>query len=146
MDSPLVLIDFGLARRFEPGERMSQRVGSCYYTGKLLYNTMHELLHLFYILAPEVLLGDYDQTCDVWSVGVLLYMLLAGSPPFAGKSPDDVYQAISTQEAVYPEKRFGHLSLACRDFLKRLLVKNPAKRFVTLSTSICGLHFLNMIY
>ena len=33
VDSPLVLIDFGLARRYEPGERMNQRVGSCYYTG-----------------------------------------------------------------------------------------------------------------
>jgi calcium-dependent protein kinase len=79
-------------------------------------------------VAPEVLLGNYDHTCDVWSVGVLMYMLLSGSPPFGGRDPDEVYQAIGSQEAVYPDKRFGHLSPMCRDFLKRLLVKNPEYR------------------
>lgn len=113
MDSPLVLIDFGLARRFEPGERMSQRVGSCYYT------------------APEVLLGDYDYMCDVWSVGVLLYMLLSGSPPFAGRTPEQVYVAVGAEEAVYPDKRFAHLSPLCMDFLRRLLVKDPYRRMTT---------------
>lgn len=113
MDSPLVLIDFGLARRFEPGERMSQRVGSCYYT------------------APEVLLGDYDHMCDVWSVGVLLYMLLSGSPPFAGRTPEQVYVAVGAEEATYPEKRFAHLSPLCMDFLRRLLVKDPTRRMTT---------------
>lgn len=64
--SPLIMIDFGLSKHFDPNERMTQRVGSCYYT------------------APEVLSGDYDYRCDIWSLGVICYMLLSGSPPFYG--------------------------------------------------------------
>lgn len=79
-NSPLILIDFGLSKHISPGERLTQKVGSCYYT------------------APEVLNGNYDHKCDVWSLGVLCYMLLSGSPPFFGKTVDDVYAAIQTKE------------------------------------------------
>jgi calcium-dependent protein kinase len=78
--SPLILIDFGLSKHISPGERLTQKVGSCYYT------------------APEVLNGNYDHKCDVWSLGVLCYMLLSGSPPFFGKTVDDVYASIQTKE------------------------------------------------
>ena len=59
-NSPLILIDFGLSRHFNKHERLTQKVGSCYYT------------------APEVLNGNYDHRCDIWSLGVLCYMLLSG--------------------------------------------------------------------
>ena len=112
-NSPLVLIDFGLSKHFEPDERLTQRVGSCYYT------------------APEVLNGKYDYRCDVWSLGVLCYMLLSGSPPFYGKTVDDVYAATLQQEAVFPDKKFKHVSGACMDFMRRLLVKDPMLRMTT---------------
>ena len=79
-NSPLILIDFGLSKHISVGERLTQKVGSCYYT------------------APEVLNGNYDYKCDVWSLGVLCYMLLSGSPPFFGKTVDDVYHSIQTKE------------------------------------------------
>lgn len=63
-NSPLKLIDFGLSKHFAPHEQMRQVVGSAYYT------------------APEVLRGNYDQRCDVWSIGVIGYMLLSGCPRF----------------------------------------------------------------
>eukprot|EP00981_Chlorochromonas_danica_P005830 scaffold1193_cov159-Ochromonas_danica.AAC.8 len=111
--SPLILIDFGLSKHFSRDEKLSQKVGSCYYT------------------APEVLNGNYDHRCDIWSLGVLCYMLLSGSPPFYGKSVEDVYQAILTKEPSFNDKKFKHVSNACMDFMKRLLTREPRQRLTT---------------
>lgn len=111
--SSLILIDFGLSRRFEMGEKMNQRVGSCYYT------------------APEILKGEYDYRCDVWSLGVLCYMILSGSPPFFGKTVEDVYAATLQHEPLFPDNKFKHISAAGIDFIRRLLVKNPDERMTT---------------
>jgi calcium-dependent protein kinase len=112
-NSPLILIDFGLSKHFFREEKLTQKVGSCYYT------------------APEVLNGNYDFRCDLWSLGVLCYMLLSGSPPFYGKSVEDVYNAILTKEASFADKKFKHVSNACMDFMKRLLVRDPRHRMTT---------------
>ena len=111
--SLLDLIDFGLSKHISPGERLTQKVGSCYYT------------------APEVLNGNYDYKCDVWSLGVLCYMLLSGSPPFFGKTVDDVYLSIQTKEATFTDKKFKHVSNSCLDFMKRLLVRDVRYRMST---------------
>ncbi|CAE7465185.1 CPK20, partial [Symbiodinium microadriaticum] len=105
-----MLIDFGLSKRFDATEKMSQRVGSCYYT------------------APEVLTGAYDHRCDLWSLGVICYMLLSGSPPFYGKTPDEIHKSTLTKEAEYPERKFKHVSPVGIDFMRRLLVKSPDDR------------------
>ncbi len=111
--SRLILIDFGLSRRFEAGEKMTQRVGSCYYT------------------APEILKGEYDYMCDTWSLGVLCYMILSGSPPFFGKTVEDVYSATLHLEPAFPDNKFKHISSVGIDFIRRLLVKSPAERMTT---------------
>ena len=63
--SQLKLIDFGLSKVLETmDETMKGEVGTLYY------------------MAPEVILGDYNEKCDVWSCGVILYIMLSGNPPF----------------------------------------------------------------
>lgn len=79
-DSDLKLIDFGLSKKYGSSiRRMSTMVGTPYY------------------MAPEVVTGKdsgYTQACDVWSIGVITYMLLSGTPPFKGESDHQVLQSV----------------------------------------------------
>jgi calcium-dependent protein kinase len=58
------VIDFGLSRTFTKDKKMCQKLGTPYY------------------IAPEILKKKYDEKCDIWSIGVILHILLSGSPPF----------------------------------------------------------------
>ena len=64
----LKIADFGTAVFSDPNKKLKDLVGTPYY------------------MAPEVIDGKYDQKCDVWSCGVILYILLSGSPPFNGNN------------------------------------------------------------
>ena len=66
-DSHIKLIDFGLAKKVNPNEVMNKPNGTPYY------------------IAPEVLKGSYTTQCDVWSMGVIMFIMLCGKPPFGGK-------------------------------------------------------------
>lgn len=64
-----------------------------------------------YYIAPEVLAQNYDEKCDVWSAGVILYIMLCGYPPFNGRTDDEIYQKIMKGDYQFKEKDWFSASL-----------------------------------
>lgn len=85
-DNPTVLkiIDFGLSRFYKSETIMKTRVGTPYY------------------IAPEVLAKNYNLSCDIWSVGVIMYILLCGYPPFWGDTEKEIFSRIKQGEFDFP--------------------------------------------
>lgn len=85
-----------------------------------------------YYVAPEVLRGQYNQTCDMWSVGVLLYILLCGYPPFTGKGSKEIFKKILTASYDFPASDWSHISPSAKEFIKALLHFRPEGRMTAL--------------
>jgi calcium-dependent protein kinase len=109
--TPLKIIDFGFARRFTPGDPMTTRVGTPYY------------------VAPEVLLQEYNQTCDVWSCGVILYVLLCGYPPFRGPTQQRVIAKVRQAKLEFDPEDWLHIASSARSLVRKMIFANPSKRF-----------------
>jgi len=77
-----------------------------------------------YFMAPEVIDGNYQEKCDIWSLGVVLYMLVSGQLPFPGTSKPEVFGKI--KKGVYNEPM--NCTENCRDLIRKMLTVNPSKR------------------
>jgi serine/threonine protein kinase len=107
----LKLIDFGLSTHFTPGHKLSRVVGSSYY------------------IAPEVLKKSYTEACDLWSLGVIVYMLLSGAPPFFGSSEEAIKASILSGEYSFPHELFGDVSEDAVAFVSCLLSYDEDERY-----------------
>lgn len=113
-ESPIKLIDFGLSRRHrhEIDSNMSNIRGTSYY------------------MSPELLECNYSTPTDIWSTGVVAYLLLCGYPPFNGHTDHQIYAAISKNELNFPaDIGWSNKSPECIDFIKCLLQKDPRRRY-----------------
>ncbi len=57
---------------------------------------MELVLGTAYYISPEILKGNYDEKCDIWSIGVILYIILSGIPPFNGKNDEEIMKKVET--------------------------------------------------
>jgi len=109
------VIDFGTSeiyknRRSSRFKKLTEKIGSKYY------------------IAPEVLNGNYNEKCDIWSCGIIMYILLCGTPPFEGSNDKEIFKSILYSELKYPENFFNNISFECKDLLKFLLNRDVGKR------------------
>ncbi|OMJ89269.1 hypothetical protein SteCoe_8564 [Stentor coeruleus] len=79
-------------------------------------------------MAPEVFRGIYDEKCDLWSCGVVTYIMISGGLPFPSPNDEVAERAICEGKYTFPRDRFINISKECKDFISKLLVKNPASR------------------
>jgi calcium-dependent protein kinase len=84
-----------------------------------------------YYVAPEVLTGTYDMKCDVWSLGIITYILLCGYPPFHGISNDVIFEKIKKGKFYFYFEDWEHISDEAKDFITKLLVMDPKERMST---------------
>jgi calcium-dependent protein kinase len=104
------LIDFGTATYVKKGKKLSLKVGSPFY------------------VAPEVLKGSYGLECDVWSCGIILYILLCGYPPFEGKNQEEIFDGILKKKINLNNDEWEEVSNEAKDLVSKLLEKDPNKR------------------
>ncbi|GBF87955.1 calcium-dependent kinase [Raphidocelis subcapitata] len=109
-DVELKLADFGLSAFFKPGQRMKHLVGSPYY------------------VAPEVLRKDYNQAADMWSLGVILYILLCGLPPFWGNTEEQIFGMVLKGKVDFSVEPWPRISDAAKDCVSRMLTMDATKR------------------
>ena len=103
------LCDFGTSLKFHRGDVQNKLVGSIYY------------------IAPEVFKKKYNSKCDIWSCGVIMYILLTRFPPFKGKDDTSTCKKILNGE--YDKSRLNKRCKACNDLISKLLEKDIDKRF-----------------
>ncbi|KQK23855.1 calcium-dependent protein kinase 7 isoform X2 [Brachypodium distachyon] len=109
-DLSIKAIDFGLSIFFKPGQVFSELVGSPYY------------------LAPEVLNKRYGPESDVWSAGVILYVLLSGVPPFWSETPQGIFDAVLKGHIDFESEPWPKISDSAKDLIRKMLCHCPSER------------------
>ena len=105
------IIDFGTSGKLKSGEMFNLTVGTPLY------------------VSPEVLKNKYNEKCDIWSCGVIMYMMLSGNPPFKGDNDEEIYQAVKEGKYNFDDEKWDEISGDAKDLIKNLLIKDMNKRY-----------------
>jgi len=108
------IIDFGTARIFDKNRKPQSIVGSSYY------------------IAPEVLRQKYNKECDLWSVGVILYMFIVGHAPFDGCDDEEITNNIHRGVYRKNDRRWIKASKEVKDLIQKLLTYRPSQRLTAM--------------
>ena len=126
-DAPVKIIDFGLSRHDDTDFGVMQtKVGTPYY------------------VAPEVLKREYTNSCDIWSIGVITYILLCGYPPFYGDSDTQIFESVRVGKFDFPSPEWDDICDDAKEFVIELLMKDPRRRYVLRRRSTCGKYNMSL--
>ncbi|CAD8110398.1 unnamed protein product [Paramecium sonneborni] len=104
------IIDFGTAKQILSNTKLKQMTGTPYF------------------IAPEVIDQNYNSKCDLWSCGVILYIMMSGKPPFKGINVDDLYRNIKNGYIDFTGSEWQFVSQDAKSFISKLLLVDPSKR------------------
>jgi len=109
-DNVLKLIDFGLSCRCKPPEVLKEVVGTANY------------------VAPQVLTRNYDKQCDLWSCGIIMYIMLCGHQPFRGKNQTELLLKVRDGSFVFEAKVWRTITRGAKNLITMLLKRDPEER------------------
>jgi len=104
------IIDFGTSLVFDENKKLDEKLGTPYY------------------IAPEVLAKNYGPKCDIWSCGVITYIVLSGIPPFNGASDQEIMKKVKLGKFSFQDAVWSQVSDEAKDFITQLLTKDQDKR------------------
>lgn len=114
-----------------PGSETDVRISDFEYARKVLYpNSLKTQCGTQEYVAPEILAHNpaYDVQCDVWTVGVIIFIMLGGYYPFRGKSEEKVLKKVRYGEFTFHKKYWTGISKEAKDLLKQMMTVNPEER------------------
>lgn len=104
------VIDFGISQKLAPHGKLKQAVGTIFY------------------MAPEIFTGNYDEKCDIWSAGVILYIMLCGSPPFYAEKIEDMAVLVNSAVVTFKSPVWNSISSDAKDLIISMLAVDPDDR------------------
>lgn len=104
------IIDFGTSLVFDENKKLDEKLGTPYY------------------IAPEVLAKNYGPKCDIWSCGVITYIVLSGIPPFNGASDQEIMKKVKIGKFSFSDPVWTTISNEAKDFITKLLTLDQDKR------------------
>lgn len=110
LNNTLKIIDFGTSIQIKENEFLTNTHGTSYY------------------IAPEVLNKRYNKKCDVWSVGVIMYILLSGKPPFDGANDTEITDNVKIGTFHMKDKIWKDISQDAKSLIKSMLTFDPSQR------------------
>jgi serine/threonine protein kinase len=97
-----------------------------------------------YYVAPEVLRRSYGKEIDIWSAGIILYILLSGVPPFWAETEKGIFNAILEGELDFVSEPWPSISDSAKDLVRKMLTQDPKKRIT--STQVLGTKLLFLFW
>ena len=109
------VIDFGTSHRYEDANQVGPQ-------------KMHQMYGTPYYIAPEVLNGTYNEKCDMWSIGVMLYIMLCGRPPFNGNTEDQIISKVKSGKWDFRGEIWHSISTEAKDLIAKLMTREVGRR------------------